>query len=377
MALTDKLTSIANAIREKGGTTEKLTLDAMPTAIAALSTGGGDDKVPNPIEYTGDLYYLFEHGRNTFLLQYYIDRIKIDSPTQLGYAFNWVKEAEKAPSITNSKNVVCSWDSCFKYGNFKEIGDIDNFNASKAADLFSSCQYLKHCPNFTGTFACAPTNTYSGFGSWFKDCYSIRTISPVVLANITNTSTSSTYVPYCYMFKQCFALDEIVGLNVIQTAYTTNVFSETFTACSRLKRLTFKTKEDGTPYTANWKGQTISLYDAVGWLSYPDSYITGYNSGITKDKKITMIDGNYHALKNDPDCYTGDPIYSRFNHDSAVEFINSLPDTSKYLADMGGTNTVKFRNNAGSNTDGGGIGSLTEEEIAVAVAKGWSITYGV
>ena len=28
--LTDKLTNIANAIRQKGGTTEKLTLDAMP-----------------------------------------------------------------------------------------------------------------------------------------------------------------------------------------------------------------------------------------------------------------------------------------------------------------------------------------------------------
>ena len=39
--LTDKLTNIANAIRQKGGTTEKLTLDAMPTAISALSTGGG------------------------------------------------------------------------------------------------------------------------------------------------------------------------------------------------------------------------------------------------------------------------------------------------------------------------------------------------
>ena len=36
MPITDKLTSIANAIREKGGTTEKLTLDAMPTAIAAI-----------------------------------------------------------------------------------------------------------------------------------------------------------------------------------------------------------------------------------------------------------------------------------------------------------------------------------------------------
>lgn len=41
MALTDKLTSIANAIREKTGSTEKLSLEGMADAIAAISAGGG------------------------------------------------------------------------------------------------------------------------------------------------------------------------------------------------------------------------------------------------------------------------------------------------------------------------------------------------
>lgn len=40
MALTDKLTAIADAIREKTGSTEKLALDGMATAIAGISTGG-------------------------------------------------------------------------------------------------------------------------------------------------------------------------------------------------------------------------------------------------------------------------------------------------------------------------------------------------
>ena len=43
MALTDKLSAIGAAIREKGGTTELLTLAQMPYAIAALPTGGGGD----------------------------------------------------------------------------------------------------------------------------------------------------------------------------------------------------------------------------------------------------------------------------------------------------------------------------------------------
>lgn len=41
MALTDKLTSIANAIRSKTGRSGKLTLDQMVTEIASISGGGG------------------------------------------------------------------------------------------------------------------------------------------------------------------------------------------------------------------------------------------------------------------------------------------------------------------------------------------------
>lgn len=42
MALTDKLTAIANAIRTKTGKSGKLTLDAMPTEIASIQTGSTD-----------------------------------------------------------------------------------------------------------------------------------------------------------------------------------------------------------------------------------------------------------------------------------------------------------------------------------------------
>ena len=41
MALTEKLTSIADAIRAKTGGTAPLTLDGMATAIAGIETGGG------------------------------------------------------------------------------------------------------------------------------------------------------------------------------------------------------------------------------------------------------------------------------------------------------------------------------------------------
>ena len=45
MALTSKLTNIADAIREKTGESGTLTLDAMAAAIAGIEAGGGDVSV--------------------------------------------------------------------------------------------------------------------------------------------------------------------------------------------------------------------------------------------------------------------------------------------------------------------------------------------
>ena len=41
MALTDKLTAIANAIRSKTGSTNAMTLDEMATEISNISVGSG------------------------------------------------------------------------------------------------------------------------------------------------------------------------------------------------------------------------------------------------------------------------------------------------------------------------------------------------
>lgn len=46
MALTDKLTAIANSIRSKTGGTEQLSLDGMATAINGITVGGGSDDTP-------------------------------------------------------------------------------------------------------------------------------------------------------------------------------------------------------------------------------------------------------------------------------------------------------------------------------------------
>jgi hypothetical protein len=195
---------------------------------------------------------------------------------------------------------------------------------------------------------------------------------------LNEKSTEYPYDDYCLyaqLFTGCYSLDEVVDLPVWKCAgtKTSNMFYHTFGSCGRLKRFTFETNEDGSPIETQWTNQYLDLkytgWDSDAWGSATSSVIYRYNSGITWDKLVTD-DVSYNALKNDPDWWTIDEDYSRYNHDSAVETINSLPDTSA----AGGNNTIAFKSNQGSRTDGGAIGNLTEEEIAVAAAKGWTVS---
>lgn len=153
---------------------------------------------------------------------------------------------------------------------------------------------------------------------------------------------------------------------------TSNCFTDTFNRCCRVKDVIFATQEDGTPYTANMKSQNIKLNPYVGYFSM---YSDGYGGAELPESAAIRDAETYATNKNNPDSWTALPEYSRYNHTSAVNTINSLPDTSAYLAANGGTNTITFYPTSGSLTDGGAVETLTEEEIAVAAAKGWTVAY--
>ena len=160
--------------------------------------------------------------------------------------------------------------------------------------------------------------------------------------------------------------------------------------------MTFATN-NGEPYKVNWKNQTINLAKRIGYIEDTWSLVYGkYAQGYWKEKNnifynttdLEQAKLNYNKLKSQDNwfswstasgAYEGKNVYysllfSRYNHDSAVETINSLPDTSEYLASAGGTNTIKFKGSQGALTDGGAINTLTEQEIAVATEKGWTVS---
>jgi hypothetical protein len=120
---------------------------------------------------------------------------------------------------------------------------------------------------------------------------------------------------------------------------------------------------------ADWDKQTINLSSYVGYAVTRNN-LFNYNAGIPEFLEVTD-DATYQAMKHyGSEYWTTNINYSHYNHDSAVDTLNSLPDTSHF-----GTNTIKFKGQSGALTDGGAINTLTEEEIAVATAKGWTVTF--
>lgn len=243
------------------------------------------------------------------------------------------------------------------------------------------------------------TNPY--FSSLFNECQSVRNINSILaqLHAQCKDIVGGTIGMYSLCCRNSVA-DEIVGLPVPggDVAYDSqSPFEGSYSLDSivdftnRAKKITFATKTDGTPYTVKWAGITLSLTNEIGYTT-AERYILDYSSihGITREKKVSDA-ATYEALKNDPDYYVYSNasqsydgkvvyvglLYSRYNHTSAVETINSLPDCSAYCAEKNSTNTIKFKKYSGALTDGGGINTLTAEEIAVATNKGWTVSFVV
>lgn len=349
------LTGIANAIRGKNGSTTTYKPSEMAAAITAIS-GGGPDIPDSAFVLSGDCNYLNYNGHWDWFFNNYGNKISLN-PTSIT---SWME-----------KSKIENWQATAKvklngfFANMIKLkivsGEITAENGALINNIFYNCNNLKDIP--INTYTIFEHNNGTNMVNAFNYCFSLRTIPQVIMPYLNGTVCT-------YMFSGCTSLDEIKNFPIHLT-YDSNSFNQIVKDCGRLKSFVFST-DNGIPYIAEWKSHILDFSIRTGW-NYSTADVLNYNSGITADKEVTD-DTTYQALKNDADWFTTNVAYSRYNHDSAVATINSLPDTSAYLASAGGTNTIKFKGAAGSATDGGAINTLTEEEIAVATAKGWTVT---
>ena len=365
------LNAIGDAVRAKGNTEDKILVSNLATAINNLPTGGGDSGIPEEaFTITGDCEKRFANDGWNWFVEGYGDKVITKDITKATSMFSNSESLKEIKFEINIDNTIAG-----DMGNMfmgcellKELPKVNNARPNSLGYFFQGCFSIREMPEDwcdTWTWTDFNASAYGSCGSFFATCYSLRRISTNFLKNFWTSATSPYSTIYSYMFNYCYVLDEIKGLKVLDQAFSSNMFSSTFNTTGRVKDITFETNEDGTPKVAQWKNQTIDLTRYVGCHK---SYATNYNSGITADKEV-KDDATYQALKDDPDWFTGDVNYSRYNRTSAVNTINSLPDCSAT-----GTNTINFKGASGALTDGGAINTLTEEEIAVAAAKGWTVT---
>ena len=281
MALTDKLTAIGDAIREKTGKSDLLTLDQMPTEIRSITTAQGYAPTDEDLTFKENSQHLFYNDNYNWIIENYADRIK-----------------------------------CGKQGYYT-----------------------------------------------FYNCRKLRNIPSVLFENNIIKLGS-------YTFYGCNILDKLEGVDL--NSYVGGVsFQFPLYYCSCIRDIIFKTNDDGTPfvYTSSVYIDKISI-SVVGYVSNSetsDEFIAVQNA-FGSEKRVTDAT-SYQALKNDPDWWTTDVKYSKYNHDSAVRTINSLPDVSS----SPNRSVISFNGELGSLTDEGAVKTLTAQEIAVATAKGWRV----
>lgn len=375
------LDDIGSAIREKGGANDLIPVPELANSILNIPTGGGEVE---PLVLTGSQF----NGCNSQLATFYIEQFGNTITTSgIDFARQMFSHSplKRIPFDINFRYVEGSYNQSPNmnemFGYCEYLEEVPNFSIVdpyETSYLFSCCYRLRQLPDdfaSNWTSNAIAREQYVSLTNMIDSCYSLRKFPKYLFEwAVKGKQNSQYYHPYVSLVYRCNSMDEVIDLAVdTDSILTANVFVNSFYNAYRLKNITFAVNEDGTAKTVNWKSQIISLSDMVGYCGGSSSYITGYNSGITADKEV-KDDATYQALKNDPDWFSTNINYSRYNHDSAVRTINSLPDTSAYLATAGGTNTIKFKGQSGALTDGGAINTLTETEIAVATSRGWTVS---
>ena len=373
------LSNIASAIRVKNGSTAVYKPGEMAAAITNLPTGGGDTET---INFSTDISYLFASNGGGALYE---------AVKNKNLVFTNIRYGRGVFYNMSTNDTITPFTIHLLRGTYNAPGNVDFRGFYEGSSVVSNIVIDPPIEGASGIefqnffaksrlknidLSCIDTN-YPIFG---QSCAMGLFSESGYLRSINFTNSPNKYfaggnnIQYDGTFYHCFDLDSIEDLyTTLQTTFS----GGTFNNCSHLAKLTFKT---ASPTNAKnpYYGSDIDL-STVGYYTnvsegYKSDSLLNNNMRIAKSlvrqdatKKITDAT-TYAKLKNDPDAWTTNVAYSRYNKTSAKETLTSLP----YINE---THTIKFNGEAGSATDGGAIKNLTSSEIAAATAKKWTVAF--
>ena len=321
--------AIAAAITDKGvETAADASFDIMAENIKAISGGGGNLPAFESYKINGNGQYAFAFNNHSWVYENNIP-IDLSGTTNATYMFYSSDKAEHLPDLETSH--ISDMGSMFGYcSSLKAIPKIDTSNATNMEGLFSGCQQITEVPALDISKAIY-------LSGMFQYCHKLKSIPNSILENCGKGDIPEYAQFYNYAFYQCYNLKEILNLDVsVGYDFTYNIFSCIVDNCYSLRRFTFKTNEDGSPIDAQWSEQTLDFSQETGWA----------NSNYTAQQWM------------DKDDIVLNPEEAYYNRDSMAETINSLPIVRNC--------TIKFKQAQGQ--------LLTEDEIALANSKGWTVS---
>lgn len=391
--LTTKLTNIAEAIRNKTNTTDKLTLDEMPNKIASIETGGGD---------VSD-YFVTEITDSTIINSFALGKqmkkwpsITLSPTVNTMYSMFNGYTGEELPNINTSHVETLN----YAFANAKTITDTSKYNfenVTTANSAYSQCSNLIN----------APTNypKLKTADSMFKDCTNlqIEEINAPLLENgyymFNNcgklTSHLITDAPYLtnasYMYYGCYKMSGIVptfnfpevtnisymlGYEYEITKVSNQSFPKATSAANFLQRCDalIEVGDINIPLATNisYFFYNSSAIQKIGKIT--GNSLTNINSAFGGVSALTDFDGienlgmNYSTSTsaNNSSCYLNLTSCKNLTEQSLIKILNNLYDIASK-----GCKTQK----CGIGSDN--IAKLTSAEgqaaLTNAATKGWTI----
>ena len=233
----------------------------------------------------------------------------------------WIKTIKKIRSPLTIEGT----DATYMFNKYilNELPQLDTSKVTNMNYMFS------HCTNLT-TIPQIDTSNVTNMSQMFYNCTNLTTIPQLDTSNVTNMN---------YMFYSCYNLTTIPQ---IDTSNVTNM-GYMFSSCDNLTTIPQLNGEKLTSVASTF-GNCKSLENFNGIINLGQAYLTTQSANYSNYKL------NLSACTN-------------LTYDSLMNIINSLYD----IATLG----VKSQQLILGSTN---LAKLTEEEIAIATNKGWSVS---
>lgn len=389
MTLSELFTNIADAIRTKKGTSDKIIASDFATEIENLPSGGGETqeyfnettraytqvsisssskfivpgllialkKIPN-IEITGTSAEKLFYGCISLIT---IPKLNFSNIKNFSYTFYSCESLKSIPLIdtSNGTNFSYMFTNCKKV---TEIPVIDTSNGTNFSYMFQGCYMLESIPLIDTSNG---TNFSYMFSAMFGSSYSSGS-SKLKTIPLLNTSKGKSFNS---MFVWCDALESIP---LIDTSSGTN-FSYMFDSCKKLTTI---------PQLDTSSGNIFSyMFDSCSALTdLPKLDMSNANNlpnmfyGCSALKKLGGFKnlGQNYIQKQSNYAYYGLALSycNNLTYDSLMNVINDLYDLNlTYDVANGGTLYTQKLTLGSTN-----LAKLTAEEIAIATAKGWTVS---